>query len=102
MTAAATYTKLRSGEWGVRVIGGARQGQTLTVQKKSGETKRETVGRVLWTGSDSRTGQIMSLCTIGRGSASSPRLRRDGTYECDECGDYVKPGTRCWETGHAH
>ena len=31
-----------------------------------------------------------------------PRLRRDGTYECEECGDYVRPGTRCWETGTKH
>lgn len=41
----------------------------------------------------------------GASSASfdaTPKLRRDGTYECDECGDYVRPGTRCWETGHIH
>lgn len=41
----------------------------------------------------------------GASSASfdvAPKLRRDGTYECDECGDYVRPGTRCWETGHIH
>ncbi len=23
-------------------------------------------------------------------------------YECDECGDYVDPGTQCWETGLTH
>jgi hypothetical protein len=33
---------------------------------------------------------------------ATPKLRRDGTYECDECGDYVRPGTRCWETGRTH
>jgi len=35
-------------------------------------------------------------------SGTRPRLRRDGTYLCDECGDYVKPGTSCWETGLRH
>jgi hypothetical protein len=34
--------------------------------------------------------------------SSGPRLRRDGTYLCDECGDYVRPGTSCWETGMQH
>jgi hypothetical protein len=25
-----------------------------------------------------------------------------GRYECPECGDYVYPGTSCWETGCTH
>jgi len=25
-----------------------------------------------------------------------------GKYECPECGDYVVPGTECWETGWRH
>lgn len=35
---------------------------------------------------------------------SSPNRSRGpyGTYECEECGDYVRPGTRCWETGLTH
>ena len=24
------------------------------------------------------------------------------TYECPECGDIVRPGTTCWETGYRH
>jgi len=40
--------------------------------------------------------------SYGGGSDSAPRLRRDGTYLCDECGDYVRPGTSCWETGMRH
>ena len=31
-----------------------------------------------------------------------PRLRRDGTFLCDECGEYVRSGTPCWETGMRH
>lgn len=66
----ATYTKLRDGSWGIRVAGSARAGATITVHKKSGETRSETVARVLWTGKDSRSGETVSLCAIGRESAA--------------------------------
>lgn len=54
----ATYTKLRDGSWGVRVEGKTAVGQTVTVMKKSGETKQETISRVLW------TGEGIALCAI--------------------------------------
>jgi hypothetical protein len=31
----------------------------------------------------------------------APRQPR-GKYECPECGEYVNPGTVCWETGRRH
>ena len=47
----ATYTKLNDGSWGLRVsCGPVAPYATVTVTKKSGETKVETVGQVLWTG----------------------------------------------------
>lgn len=48
----ATYTKLRSGEWGIRVAGGAllARGATVTVIKKNGESKTETVQNKVWSG----------------------------------------------------
>ena len=61
----ATWTKLKSGEWGVRVEGKATAGQTVTVTKKSGETQTVTVGKVLWTGNG------VSLCTVS-GSSNEP------------------------------
>ena len=46
-----TYTKLRSGDWGVKGPSGTvREGATVTVTKKSGESRQETVGRVVWIG----------------------------------------------------
>lgn len=47
-----TYTKLRSGEWGVRLAQEAKlkPGDTVTVVKKSGESKVETVRSVVWSG----------------------------------------------------
>ena len=37
-----------------------------------------------------------------RGSGGGGSPRRGGRYECEDCGDYVTPGTRCWETGMMH
>lgn len=48
----ATYTKLKSGAWGIRISGGTAPtvGAKITVTKKSGETKVETVTKVVWSG----------------------------------------------------
>lgn len=98
----ATYAKLRDGSWGIRVQGIVASGAVVDVRKKSGETKREIVAAVLW------TGQGVSLCSIA-GSSAPRRERNDGLhYErgcglvCDECGEAVRKGTRCWETGALH
>ncbi len=104
-----TYTKLRSGGWGLR---GAHllPGMTTSVVKKSGETKVETVGRVLWTGKDgvcvaTIDGSVATVGSAGRGmrSAYGTGVRRGRRYECQDCGDWVTAGEgTCWETGLAH
>lgn len=58
-TSLITYTKLRDGSWGLRGSGLVAS-RSVIVTKKSGETKTETVGRVLWTGQDG-----VSLATTG-------------------------------------
>jgi len=68
----ATYTKLRSGDWGVRVEGTAAKGDTITVTKKSGETKQETVRAVVWTGNG------VTLCAIAQREAAQGA--RHGSY----------------------
>lgn len=68
-----TYTKLRDGSWGLRGDGLAA-GAKVTVTKKSGESKVETVGKVLWTGNG------VSLATI----ATETRAAR---CTCTNCGD---------------
>lgn len=76
----ATYTKLQSGEWGIRVTGTVSPGVTVPVSKKSGETKTETVGKVVWSGNG------VSLCTIAGATAAkkpsyTPTASRPGkTY----------------------
>lgn len=42
-----------------------------------------------------------SLVSVTDGTAT-PIHRSGGRYECEECGDYVYPGSRCWETGMTH
>lgn len=83
----ATYSKLRSGEWGIRVQGPARKGQSLTVAKKSGETKTETVRNVMWSGNG------ITLCAIeqsSRRSSAQPRGRWTGC-SCGSIEDHPRP-----------
>lgn len=84
----ATYTKLKDGSWGVRAQGKVTVGASVTVTKKDGSTKVETVKAVLWTGPDSKTQQTISLCAITqRENAHQP-----GT--CSECGERCNPRYR--------
>lgn len=80
----ATYTKLRSGEWGIRSTEPISEGQAVLVAKRSGETKRETVGRVIWSGNG------VVLCSISRGSAR----RADGASW------YASGCSACRDLGH--
>lgn len=70
----ATYTKLKNGDWGIRVTGAKpREGAVVTVTKKDGSTKVETVRRVLWSGDG------IHLCAVGSGSAQTTRPTARGT-----------------------
>lgn len=79
-----SYTKLRDGSWGLRINSGqtVTPGQTITVTKKSGDTKQETVGKVLWSGNG------VTLATIAQssGQSSSPRGNQRGTWTGCSCG----------------
>lgn len=88
----ASYTKLKTGEWGLRVQGKVTPGEKIVVTKKDGSTKEEEVGQVLW--SDS----TVTLASL----VPKPQEFRRRKYECEECGDIVQPGTQCWETGNIH
>ena len=79
-----TYTKLQNGDWGLRGAG-IVSGQIVTVTKKSGESKSETVGRILWQGDD------VVLATIARnGNGGRPRYASHADYidrhVCRACG----------------
>ncbi|NCA14195.1 MAG: hypothetical protein EBS89_08700 [Proteobacteria bacterium] len=102
----ATYSKLRDGSWGLRIAGRVAPGEQVTVTKRSGETRTETVRHIIWQAPDGS----VTLAAIQKGGAA-PRTNRatygrgyrgDSSYTCDECGEHATPGTRCWETGMAH
>lgn len=67
----ASYAKLKSGDWGIRVTGGnVSTGSTVTVTKKDGTTKTETVTQVVWSGNG------VTLCAV----APSRQPARSGGY----------------------
>lgn len=87
----ATYTKLKDGTWGVRVEGTAKTGQSVRVTKKSGESKTETIAKVLWFGNG------ISLCSVVADQHhNSNGARRAGV--CVSCGEQCNPKyRRCLE-----
>lgn len=64
----ATYTKLKSGEWGVRVDGcpDLAAGDVIEVTKRDGSTEVEQIERVLF-----RSGSA-AICAISRKAARKP------------------------------
>jgi hypothetical protein len=77
-----TYAKLHSGSWGVRSTEPVVAGQVVTVRKRNGEVKQETVANVVWTNGE------VTLAAI----VEAPRPRRNG---CD-CGEgCCSPRCRC-------
>lgn len=95
----ATYSQLRDKTWGIRVIGPLPSG-TVTVTKKDGTTKTETIDKVLWSAEDGQT----HLCSIVR-TAQPARSGRGGGYRrgdggprgnkaCYMCGSYYCDGAR--------
>ena len=79
----ATPYKLRSGDWGVRVRGTVRAGDTVTVRTRAGKTWTARIERVVWSGDG------VALC------ATESRSRRSSGPR--ECGEHH--GGRCCETG---
>lgn len=44
----ATFTKLRDGSWGLRVVGCCHPGTYVPVVTKAGQKSLKQIGRVLW------------------------------------------------------
>jgi len=84
----ATWTKLKSGEWGVRVAGAeVKAGETIVVTKKSGETKTVKIARVLWTGDG------ISLCAVGNLPSAIESIPPVGRA-CVSCGERERLDSR--------
>lgn len=82
-----TYTKLRSGEWGLRFTEDPPPiGSAVTVQKRDGTAKTETVGSVVW------QNQEITLTTIARARKSWVHDGR-GCHTDGECSSVCRPST---------
>jgi len=97
-----TYTKLKSGNWGIRSTSPLRDGQTVTVRKKSGETKSETIERVVWSGNGvwlaaiaQRGGRDSYGNRIGTGASYRAGVTAPGRRRCPNCGS--RECSRAWD-----
>lgn len=74
--ATATYKKLSSGDWGVRVQGTAPSvGAEVVVEKRDGTRKTERVAKVVWQGADA------ALCAIASTRSAAPSRSRSGSVD---------------------
>lgn len=94
-----TYTKLRNGSWGIRILGGDKPnpGTVVTVTTKAGATKTETIDHVLFTGPDKyHPGVVVHLCGIVT-QRRPPVARRSAveTWRGNGCSDCRRRGTWC-------
>src|SRR5512142_1366910 len=92
---AISYTKLKSGNWGIRSDKILKEGEVVSVTTKAGKTNTETVKKVIWTDGKAWLAAIEEKRQPAQRGGNKP-------YECEECGDRVTPGTQCWETGMLH
>ena len=88
----ATPAKLKSGEWGARVAGEIKAGETVTITAKSGKSWTATISRVVWSGNG------VSICSL---APQARKSRSNGNYwicpACDEENDINSRS--CWECG---
>ena len=91
----ATFTKLRSGEWGVKVGGTVRAGDEVVVSKKDGSQSRERVEKVVYAGNG------ISICAIKKRKPAARRRRDD---DGDYCGGIcpVRGSRCCAKNGPCH
>ena len=83
----ATYTKLKDGNWGLRIQGITDNLNAVTVTKKSGEIKTEYVGRILWRGNGIMLATIAKAKRQTRREIAELESRRGPGY-CHKCHSY--------------
>lgn len=89
------YTKLKSGDWGLRGPVVELQKGTVQVVKKSGEVKTEVVAEIVATFPDGN-----GLATIGKTQSEATR-RTPARGFCEHCGDRCNPRYKtCQECSH--
>lgn len=103
----ATPAKLRNGNWGARVSGSVREGDSIEITTKAGKSWMATVAKVVWSGNG-----ISIVATKSRKSNSgyTPAVRNSRGYVTERghhdgyCGyDCPVTGRKCCpENGPCH
>jgi hypothetical protein len=97
----ATFTKLKSGDWGLRIQGDVKPGDRVLAKRQSGQAQVLTVGEIVWRGRDNATGSFITVSTIGRTRTASETcgcggtgVRADGQPCCGGCqkSAVIEPG----------
>ena len=83
-TTNATFSKLPTGDWGIRVEGDAQPGQSVHVTKRNGSAKEVTIERVL------STADGVSVCAI-RDDGNARRPARKGRRSGRRVSTYYSP-----------
>lgn len=81
----ASWTKLKSGDWGVTVSGVVKVGDSIEVKTKGGKVKTVTITRIVWSGGGK------SICAVEQEAKQSRRnegWRGNGCSACRAKGDW--------------
>lgn len=95
----ATYTKLSSGSWGIRLTGSETvpvPGTSITVTKRDGSSKTETVDRLI------HQGDGYALFSIRQTAPQRTTTKRRcwPGMDCPACGsEPLNRALQCWECG---
>ncbi len=98
-TTATHYRKTKDGRWVVcGPVSVVRAGAAVTVTTKAGAHKVETIKSI----GKPFDGMVYGYIDEPAPRRSTNERRPHGKIHCDECGEYVAAGSRCWETGITH
>ena len=100
------FRKTRDGKWAAFGSLSELKCGPVTVHKADGSTKQVTVNNLsrgfMADGVMCAFGFLAEGKPLAQTAPAPARQRAERRYECPECGDYVNPGTVCWETGCMH
>jgi hypothetical protein len=83
----ATWTKLKNGDWGLRISGGApvRPGMTVVAVSRDGRKSDVAVSRVVWSGNGVTIAAVRGQGE-GRSQGHEQHRRSGGWGRCEACG----------------
>lgn len=99
MTIATTWTKLKTGAWGLRGASSIlKDGASVVVSKKSGELQNVTVGKVIWSGNGVALATVASSGSTSTSSRRTSAVRKSsytGVRGCSACSSLGRMCSMC-------